>query len=121
LKFHINAHLSNNFRRTCFFPNAEQFEAFAIEGVYDGYGFKLRLEAADHLAAAELVFAILNSYPEELHCPAEYAPIVAEYRKQKNRSLSVGDLLVIHRLETWSPSVTKDGRYGVASSGFIHF
>jgi hypothetical protein len=57
------------------------------------------------LMACEIAFAVLNSspagvhegysYPAELHCDAKYLPVVEAYRAAKNRSLSVGDLVII--------------------------
>jgi hypothetical protein len=43
--------------------------------------------------ALELAFAVCNSYPGELVCPADYAEAVAAYRARRFRSLSVGDLV----------------------------
>lgn len=43
----------------------------------------------------ELAFAILNSYPDELHCPTAYADVVAAWRDTTLRSLSVGDVVVV--------------------------
>jgi phosphoenolpyruvate-protein kinase (PTS system EI component) len=45
------------------------------------------------LAACETVFAILNSYPDEMFCASQYRAQVEAFRKQKRRSMSVGDVL----------------------------
>jgi len=47
------------------------------------------------LWACETVFAILNSYPDEMFCAAQYRPQVEAFRKQGRRSMSVGDVLVV--------------------------
>lgn len=46
-------------------------------------------------AAAETAYAICNSYPGELFCSTIYADDVALYRRDKNRSLSVGDAVTV--------------------------
>lgn len=51
--------------------------------------------SGDPLADCETVFAICNSYPEEMHCPDRFQSIVADYRAERNRSLSVGDIVQI--------------------------
>jgi hypothetical protein len=69
------------------------------------------VDASPDLAACELAFAICNSSPDELFCPQEFAPVVADYRARRLRSLSVGDTVAL----------TKDGvtrHYRVASFGF---
>jgi hypothetical protein len=72
----------------------------------------LTVEAPSRDTAAEVVFAITNSWPDELHCNLRYGPEVATYRAASCRhcrsgtsSLSVGDVLLIrdgHGGETWS-------------------
>ncbi len=57
--------------------------------------FDLRVEAEQPTAAAEVVFAIANSYPGELVCDPRYAEEVAAYRAAGLRSLSVGDVVVV--------------------------
>jgi hypothetical protein len=57
--------------------------------------FDLSVSASGVDAAAEVVFAVTNSYPGELFCEPSYADVVAEYRAAGLRSLSVGDVLII--------------------------
>ncbi len=57
--------------------------------------FDLHVEADQPAAAAEVVFAVANSYPDELVCDPRYAEEVAAYRAAGLRSLSVGDVLLI--------------------------
>jgi hypothetical protein len=57
--------------------------------------FDLSVSASGVEAAAEVVFAVTNSYPGELFCEPSYADVVAEYRAAGLRSLSVGDVLII--------------------------
>jgi len=68
-----------------FDPNAlyREAAAFAIEST------------GDPLADCETVFAICNSYPEEMHCDPKYIGQVSHYRDEQNRSLSVGDVVQI--------------------------
>jgi hypothetical protein len=59
----------------------------------------------------DTVYGITNSYPGEMFCDPEHAPIVEAYRSQRLRSLSVGDTIAI----------TRDGnttRFRVARFGF---
>lgn len=121
-RYHISVHLSNDFRRTCafrvFYPSGDSFEKAARDGCYDEAGFSWMVLANSHLEAAEIAFAVCNSYPDELHCDRIYEGIVRSYRKADNRSLSVGDLLMIRNYD--SPNA-EDGRYGCASLGFERF
>jgi hypothetical protein len=57
--------------------------------------FDLTVEAPSAKAATEVVFAITNSYPDELLCDPRYGGDVAAYRAAALRSLSVGDVLLI--------------------------
>lgn len=57
--------------------------------------FEFELPGGNDEVVAELAYAICNSYPEELHVPVEYGPIVEAYRAGRNRSLSVGDIVKI--------------------------
>jgi len=57
--------------------------------------FDLSVSASGVEAAAEVVFAVANSYPGELFCEPAYAGVVAAYRAAGLRSLSVGDVLII--------------------------
>jgi hypothetical protein len=56
--------------------------------------FALEVEG-EGLAACETVFAILNSYPDEMFCAPQYRSEVEAFRDLKQRSLSVGDVLVV--------------------------
>lgn len=116
--FNINVHLSNDFRRSCFFHGDDGYEKAAADGLYDGFGFSFKVEAKDHLSAAEMAYAICNSYPDELHCHADYEPVVAAYRAEGYRSLSVGDLVMVFSAD--GPH-GQDGRYGVTRFGFERF
>lgn len=72
----------------------------------------LTVEAPSLDTAAEVVFIITNSWPDQLLCNLRYAPQVAAYRAARCRhcrsgtsSLSIGDVLLIrdgHGGETWS-------------------
>jgi hypothetical protein len=60
--------------------------------------FHLTVKATSAEAATEIVFGIANSYlPDELHCDPRYAAQVAAYRAAAQRSMSVGDVLLIRR------------------------
>jgi hypothetical protein len=60
--------------------------------------FRLTVEATSAEVATEIVFGIANSYlPDELHCDPRYADEVAAYRAAAQRSMSVGDVLLIRR------------------------
>jgi hypothetical protein len=73
--------------------------------------FDLTVEATSLETAAEVVFAIANSWPDQLLCNPRYAPEVAAYRaagcphcRSGMSSLSVGDVLRIRAgggSETW--------------------
>lgn len=52
-------------------------------------------ESEDPYFAAELVFAICNSYPTEMHADEQYRDQVRAYRDGRHRSLSMGDVLAI--------------------------
>lgn len=74
--------------------------------------FPLELEAdASDGELCDTVWAITNSYPAELFCDREHAPIVAAYRTQRLRSLSVGDTIAITRGDNTA-------RFRVANFGF---
>lgn len=114
--YEATVHLSNDFRRTCMFIGGDNAEKAALDGCYDGMGFTLRIDGAfDVDDALERVWEITNSYTGALHCPGRYGEAADAYRSQGNRSLSVGDMVVIRNLN--SPSA-EDGRYVVASVGF---
>ncbi len=63
------------------------------------------LEERDHGAAAEFAYAICNSHPTEMHVDDKYLPLVSEYRKARNRSLSVGDKVVVNGKEFYCDNV----------------
>jgi hypothetical protein len=73
------------------------------------------VEADSPEGAAEVAFQIANSYPDEMHCAERYAGEVRQYRRGRNRSLSVGD--VVHVQETGG-TPGQWGLYSVASAGF---
>jgi hypothetical protein len=74
--------------------------------------FTLEVEG-EGLAACETVFAILNSYPDEMFCAAKYRPEVEAFRDLKRRSLSVGDVLIIdgvhYECKSMGFAVTNEG------------
>jgi hypothetical protein len=98
--------------------SAQDFREAIAAGLYGNGedGFTVEVKADSHLAAAEVAFAICNSYPEEAFCSGEYLYAVRLYRKEGNRSLSVGDLCIIRDLS--GPS-RADGRYGCGSVGWV--
>jgi hypothetical protein len=57
--------------------------------------FAVKVDADTHERAAEVAYALCNSYPEEMFCAAEHAGQVAAYRANRLRSLSVGDVVVV--------------------------
>ena len=57
--------------------------------------FELTIDETSPEAACELVYAICNSGPGELHCPPSLARLVGAYRAGGLRSLSVGDVLIL--------------------------
>jgi hypothetical protein len=59
--------------------------------------FDLTVEAPSAEVAAKVVFAIANSYLDELYCDPRYAGEVVAYREVAERSMSVGDVLLIRR------------------------
>jgi hypothetical protein len=104
----VQVMLSEDYRLTCmgFDPTLEAHGG--VSPLFDnGAWFTLELDEYAHvLDIAELAFAICNSspafeyrgnrYPAELHCKPEYEGIVEAYRATGHRSLSVGDVVVIH-------------------------
>lgn len=84
------ARISKNFRETCFGYDptlgAEDYDEFKFEIQSSGRGDE----------DLELVYAILNSYPNEIMGDAAgYEQIIEAYRTAGHRSLSVGDLVTI--------------------------
>ena len=124
-RYRVTVHLSTDFRRTTDlaygFPTEsgddDSFSRAAIDGVYDGYGFTFNVETSTHQAAAEVTWAVCNSYPDELHCQQRYAEDVLAYRDAGNRSLSMGDMVVIFDRDHTTHG---DGRYIVARAGFTY-
>jgi hypothetical protein len=84
------------------------FETAALAGAYDGPGFSFVVTAIGHLTAAETAFAVYNSAPGEMFADRRYADAVAAYRAAGNRSLSVGDPVMVADLD--APSGV-DGRF----------
>ena len=66
------------------------------------------VDATSPLAACEIAYAVTNSSPDEMHCPARYREVVETYRDIGHfRSVSVDDILEV------------DGvRYACARFGF---
>jgi hypothetical protein len=66
------------------------------------------VDATSPLAACEIAYAVTNSSPDEMHCPARYRDTVETYRNIGHfRSVSVDDILAV------------DGvRYACARFGF---
>jgi hypothetical protein len=47
-------------------------------------------------AACEIAYAVTNSYPDDLHCPATYSDVVRTYRSLGGfRSVTVDDILEV--------------------------
>jgi hypothetical protein len=117
--YNVTVCLSHDPRRTIL-PGFRAFAQAARDGLYGDGGFTLQeLPAESHTEAANVAFAVCNSYPEEMHCdPSEYGEAVRIYREEGNRSLSVGDALLIEQVGEPSPD---DGRYGCASMGWERF
>jgi hypothetical protein len=67
----------------------------APERLREVIDFEISDPNEDRLAVAEMVYAITNSYPEEMHCPEKYREVVKTYRASKLRSLSVGDVVEV--------------------------
>jgi hypothetical protein len=90
--------LSQDFRETCmgWNPDVEYREVATLEVPTTG----------DPVRDCDVVYAICNSYPDEMFCAAEFHPQVEAYRAGRNRSLSVGDLIRIGEA-TWAV-----GRFG---------
>ena len=86
----ITAHISKDFRATCC-----GYDPTLGAEDYDEFTFVIGSETGNPLADCETVYAILNSYPTELHCDFRYERIVQAYRQAGHRSLSVGDLVTI--------------------------
>lgn len=83
--------LSADFRETCmgYVPGVEYVTSFVL--IVD--------DDMEPLEACELAYALCNSYPGELHVAAEYSREVELYRRFKNRSLSVGDVVSVDGVE----------------------
>lgn len=117
-RFAVTVHLSSHFRDTSCIRSVSDFDEAAASGAYDGAGSRFEVEAGSHVEAAEVAFAVCNSYPDEMHAGGVYLDVVKRYRNGGNRSLSVGDLVMVSCVD--SPS-GDDGRYGCARAGFIRF
>ena len=128
-KFHVTAHLSNDFSRTqdiaYGFAANDSYDRAWNDGVY-GTSVSFTVDDASHTHAAETVWAICNSYPasehdgtlypEEMFCSDEYTDIVAIYRSEGLRSFSMGDIVTIRNLDFASDPA--DGRYVAVRVGF---
>jgi len=67
----------------------------AVQAVF-AFDAPQEVAAAGAEAACEFAFAVCNSYPQEAFGVArEHLELVAAYRKRRNRSLSVGDVVVV--------------------------
>jgi len=120
IEFRVTIHLSNDFWDTCSIGrDIEQFDRAYRQGLYENFGFQFVVEAKDHKDAAEVAFAICNSSPEALRGRAsDYPKIVRQYRANDHRSLSVGDMVYVRRVDWVDP---RDGRYALMLSGFERF
>jgi hypothetical protein len=66
------------------------------------------VDATSALAACEIAYAVTNSTPDDMHCPARYRDVVETYRDVGHfRSVSVDDILEVDRV-----------RYACARFGF---
>lgn len=54
------------------------------------------VDANDVEAACEIAHSVCTSYPNDMHCPQRYWLAVRRYRRRRNRSLAVGDVVVVH-------------------------
>lgn len=90
---HVKVILTADFRSA---PGAP-FGRPNADGSGPTYEFDLDHDDLSDADVCEIVFAICNSYPEELFCGQRYAGIVTAYRDQRLRSLSVGDTVVLTR------------------------
>ncbi len=62
------------------------------------------IEGRDEQDVAETLFALCNSYPDEMHVNSSFLDLVIRYREEKNRSLSVGDKVVVNGRELYCDS-----------------
>jgi hypothetical protein len=122
-RYLVTVYVSNDFRRTTDLaygfsiePGGDSFAQAALDGVYDGDNLTFTAEADSHAGAAEVAWEVCNSYyPDEMFCPEKYAESVRCYRQRGNRSLSMGDMVIVRNLDT--PDAA-DGRYVAVSVGF---
>ncbi len=110
--YYVSIHLSNNFRDTCFLRTAEEFEAAALSGAYDGEPFDVALDAPTPLDACELAFLIGNGDND-----SRASDEIRRYREGGRRSLSVGDLVMV----STSGFGAENMRFGCAPVGFVQF
>jgi hypothetical protein len=122
-QYEVKVRLSADPRRTLLFTDNDSFTQSLIDGCYPDGSFVLDVDADSHLAAAEVAFAVCNSYAalepnrfDELHCSESYRPVVAAYREAGNRSLSTGDVIEVRDADGWNRA---DGLYGCARVGWV--
>jgi len=70
----------------------------APERLREVIDFEISDPSEDRLEIAETVYAITNSYPQEMHCSEKYREVVKAYRALELRSLSVGDVVEIDKV-----------------------
>lgn len=87
--------------------------AFGLSGPSVDFEFSTDFGDMTDDAIVEVVFAICNSYPEELHCDPKYRVHVEQYRDRRHRSLSVGDTVTLA-----NHNDTRTRTYRCATFGF---
>jgi hypothetical protein len=75
-----------------------ELPSHAPERLREVIDFEISGPSEDRLEIAETVYAITNSYPEEMHCSEKYREVVKVYRALELRSLSVGDVVEIDQV-----------------------
>lgn len=96
--------MNEHFETVVIYHNVQQDAEGHLEGFF-GYKpehavtpvftYVATVEGAAFRAEAEHAFAMLNSYPEEMHTGQADLPTVRRYRASRLRSLSVGDVVKV--------------------------
>lgn len=87
--------------------------AFGLAGPAVPFEFSTDFGDLDDDAILDAVWAICNSYPEELHCDPRYRVHVEQYRASRHRSLSMGDTVTLG-----NHNDTRTRTYRCAAVGF---
>lgn len=112
-EYRVTVYLSQE-PRTLLARSAQDFLG-ALDCQWEKEAYTLIADCPSPEAAAEVAFAVCNSYPTELHCPTAYRDDVILYRAAGHRSLSVGDVVKVGRLT----GVHDERWYGCASMGWL--